>query len=394
MPKVLFLANIARFFTDFLLPFADHFRALGWQVDAAAAEMTGCTECPLHFDRTFDLEWSRNPLDTQNFLRGLRQVRSLIAEGGYDLIHIHTPVSAFLARLALRGIPPQRRPKIIYTVHGYHFHKRGHPLKNLVFLGIEKLAGPWTDYLVVINREDEQATLRYNIVPQNRLRYMPGIGVDLAHYSPSSVSPQQITAIRSELGLSPGQPLFVMIAEYDPEKRHRDALQALARLNQRTGRNDVVLALAGVGRLMEEVRRQAQTLGLEPQVRMLGWRRDVPTLVRAACATLLPSEREGLPRAVLESLALEVPVIGCNIRGVQELLEGGGGLLVEVGDVEAMAQGMQWILEHPQEAAQMGQTGRQRVAAYDLKNIIRLHEMLYSEAIGKAAPTLSQVGLG
>ncbi|MCV4784542.1 hypothetical protein OFM36_34410, partial [Escherichia coli] len=68
MPKVLFLANIARFFTDFLLPFADHFRTLGWQVDAAASEMAGCAECTAHFDRTFDLEWSRNPLDTQNFL--------------------------------------------------------------------------------------------------------------------------------------------------------------------------------------------------------------------------------------------------------------------------------------------------------------------------------------
>lgn len=392
MSKVLFLANIARFFTDFLLPFADHFRALGWQVDAAASEMAGCAECAAHFDRTFDLKWSRNPLDTQNFLKGLRQVRELIEEGGYDLIHIHTPVSAFLARLALRGVPPQRRPKIIYTVHGYHFHKRGHPLKNLVFLSVEKLAGPWTDYLVVINREDEQATLRHSIVPKSRLRYMPGIGVDLARYSPGAVSAEQIKAVRAELGLSGGQPLFVMIAEYDPEKRHRDALQALQRLNQITGRNDAVLALAGVGKLMEGVRAQVRELGLEAQVQILGWRRDVPVLVRAALATLLPSEREGLPRAVLESLALEVPVIGCDIRGVQELLEGGCGLLTEVGDVEAIAQGMRWMIEHPEGAAQMGQKGRQRVAAYDVKNIIRLHEELYSEAMGAGTPALSHAG--
>ncbi|MBF6596178.1 MAG: glycosyltransferase, partial [Thermaceae bacterium] len=374
MPRVLFLANIARFFTDFLLPFADHFRKQGWQVDAAASEMSTCTGCLAHFDQTFDLEWTRNPLDTQNFLGGLRQVRDLIVHGGYDLIHIHTPVSAFIARLALRGVPLNQRPKIIYTVHGYHFHKRGHPLKNLVFLSIEKLAGPWTDYLVVINREDEQATRRYNIVPPSHLRYMPGIGIDLSRNSADMVSGEGIRAVRAELGLSEGQPLFVMIAEYDPEKRHRDALQALTQLNEIRGHKDAVLALAGVGKLIEQVRAQARELGLESQVKILGWRRDVPTLIRASVATVLPSEREGLPRAVMESLALETPVIGCDIRGVQELLEDGCGILTKVGDTPAIAQAMTWMIEHPQEAALMGQKGRQRMAAYDLKNILRLHQ--------------------
>lgn len=392
MPRVLFLANIARFFTDFLLPFADHFRKQGWQVDAAASEMSACTGCLPHFDQTFDLEWTRNPLDTQNFLRGLRQVRDLIVHGGYDLIHIHTPVSAFIARLALRGVPLNQRPQIIYTVHGYHFHKRGHPLKNLVFLSIEKLAGPWTDYLVVINREDEQATRRYNIVPPGRLRYMPGIGVDLSRNSADMVSAEGIRAVRTELGLSQGQPLFVMIAEYDPEKRHRDALQALSQLNEIRGRKDAVLALAGVGKLIEQVRAQARELGLESQVKILGWRRDVPTLIRASVATVLPSEREGLPRAVMESLALETPVIGCDIRGVQELLEDGCGILTKVGDTPAIAQAMAWMIEHPQEAALMGQKGRQRMAAYDLKNILRLHQELYTEALGTPTPALSQVG--
>lgn len=392
MPKVLFLANIARFFTDFLLPFADHFRRQGWQVDAAASEMNECTGCAGHFDQTYNLEWTRNPFDTQNFLGGLRQVRELMTNGGYDLIHIHTPVSAFIARLALRGVSRSQRPKIIYTVHGYHFHRRGHPLKNAVFLTLEKLAGPWTDYLVVINREDERATRRYGIVPEGRLRYMPGIGVDLSRNSPGAVSDEQIRAVRAELGLEGGQPLFVMIAEYDPEKRHRDALQALARLNEMRGRKDAVLALAGIGKLMEAVRAQAKELGLESQVRVLGWRRDVPALIRASSATVLPSEREGLPRAVLESLALEKPVIAADIRGVSELLEGGCGILVEVGDAGAIAKGMAWIIEHQEEAVLMGKKGRERMAAYDVKNVLRLHEELYAEALGPVSPSLSHAG--
>lgn len=382
MPKVLFLANIARFFTDFLLPFADHFRAKGWQVDAAASEMSDCTRCGGHFDQVFDLQWTRNPFDIQNFLRGLQQVRDLVERGGYDIAHVHTPVSALIVRMALRGMP--RRPKIIYTVHGYHFHKRGHPLKNLVFLCIEKIAGPWTDYLVVINREDEEATHRYRIVPENRLRYMPGIGVDLNYYSVGAVSEEAISRVRAELGLQGGQPLFFMIAEYAPEKRHRDAIDALAKL----GRKDVVLALAGIGPLMEDIRAMSKNLGLEDQVRILGWRRDIPTLIRASNATLLPSEREGLPRAVLESLALGIPVIGADIRGVHELLVDGCGFLTEVGDVAAIAEAMQRIIQNPQESKEMGRKGRERMQAYDLGNIIRLHEELYAEALGEGHPVL------
>lgn len=376
MPKVLFLANIARFFTDFLLPFADHFRAQGWQVDAAASEMPNCTRCAEHFDQVFDLQWTRNPLDTQNFLRGQKQVRDLVERGGYDIVHVHTPVSAFIVRMALRGAP--RRPRIIYTVHGYHFHKRGHPLKNLFFLGIEKIAGPWTDYLVVINREDEEASRRYRIVPESRLRYMPGIGVDLNYYSADAVNDVAVAQVRAELGLQEGQPLFFMIAEYAPEKRHRDAINALAEL----GRKDVVLALAGIGPLMEDIRAMSKNLGLEDQVRILGWRRDIPALIRASNATLLPSEREGLPRAVLESLALGIPVIGADIRGVHELLVDGCGFLTEVGDVITIAKAMQWIIENPEESKKMGHKGRERVKSYDLRNIIGLHEELYAEALG------------
>jgi glycosyltransferase involved in cell wall biosynthesis len=376
MPKVLFLSNIARFFTDFLLPFADHFRARGWQVDAAASEMPDCARCVEHFDQVFNLQWTRNPLDTKNFLHGLQQVRDLVERGSYDLVHVHTPVSAFIVRLALRAV--SHRPKIIYTVHGFHFHKRGHPLKNLIFLGIEKIAGPWTDYLVVINREDEEAGRRYRIVPKSRLRYMPGIGVDLNYYSADAVSEEATAKVRDDLGLHKGQPLFLMIAEYAPEKRHRDAINALAEL----GRKDVVLALAGIGPLMEDIRVMSKNLGLEDQVRMLGWRRDIPALIRAANATLLPSEREGLPRAVLESLALGVPVIGADIRGVHELLVDGCGFLTEVGDVPAIAKAMQWIIENPEESQEMGRKGRERVKSYDLQNIIRLHEELYTEALG------------
>lgn len=383
MPKALFVMTVALDFRAFLLPIAAHFRRKGWQIDGASAEITHNADCQKGFDQIFDIEWSRNPLKVGNFLKGLSQIRGLVERQGYDIVHVHTPVAAFLTRLALRDLRKKGQTKVIYTAHGFHFHPGGNPLKNLIFMAAERLAAGWTDYLVVINRTDEAAARRY-IMPSERVVYMPGIGVDTRLYGPESVSESDIKRVRDEMGLMEGQPLFLMIAELNPGKRHRDALAAFARLE----RKDAHLACAGIGPLQREIEQQIADLGLGGRVHMLGYRRDIPALIRASVATLLPSEREGLPRAIMESLSLEVPAIGTEIRGVKDLIEGGCGILTPVGDPPAMTRAMSYILEHPQEARAMGRKGRERMAAYDTQHIIALHEELYARALGMTKPAL------
>lgn len=343
-----------------------------------AAGITSCSECTTGYDRVYEIEWSRNPLDSDNFARAVSQVRKVIEEGTYDLVHIHTPVAAFVTRYALRNLRRTGKPKIIYTAHGFHFHRNGRPLSNAIFLGLEKLAGRWTDYLVVINREDEAAARRYRIVPPERLRYMPGIGIDLNQYAAERVSREDIKRVREELKLEEGQKLFLMVAAFDPCKRHKDAVEALALLR----RKEVVLAFAGEGPLRPRIEKLAQSIGVAEQVRFLGFRKDIPALMRASVATVLTSEREGLPRAVMESMALGVPVIGADARGTRDLLESGAGIVVPVGNVVALAEAMQYLINQPEEADRMGKHGLEAIRAYDLTNILHLHVELYNEALG------------
>jgi glycosyltransferase involved in cell wall biosynthesis len=173
-----------------------------------------------------------------------------------------------------------------------------------------------------------------------------------------------------------------MIAEFNPGKRHRDALAALAQCSD----SRIVLALAGAGREMDAMRRLAQSLGVANRVRFLGQRRDIPALVLSARAVILPSEREGLPRSLLEALSLGVPAIGTNIRGISELIGSDRGILVPLGDTDALADAFRRLATHPDEARAMGERGRAAMADYDLRVILRLHEELYDEAI-RAAPS-------
>ena len=386
MNRILFVTTIPGTLRAFLLPFAQHFRAKGWQVDAMAQGISNCAKCLHSFDRVWEVEWSRNPLDPQNLIIAPPQIRLAIAQQDYDIVHVHTPVAAFVTRYALNNLRQQGRPKVIYTAHGFHFYRGGKPLKNLSFLALEKLAGRWTDYLVVINREDEEAAKHYGIVPTERVCYTPGIGVDTDYYSPGNVPEAEVVRVRQELGLSTETPLFLSIAEFNPGKRHQDILKALARL----GRSEVHLAFAGTGPLMEQMQLLASELGIQNQVHFLGYRQDIPALIRASTATLLASEREGLPRSVMESLCLEIPVIGTQTRGIRDLLEGDCGLIVKLGDVEELAEAMARILNRPEEAKMMGKRGRERMKGYEVRQIIKLYDRLYATALGEKNYAVSQ----
>ncbi|MBA3920875.1 MAG: glycosyltransferase [Nostocaceae cyanobacterium] len=378
MNKILMVTTIPDTLSAFLLPFADHFRSQGWRVDALAQGISTNTECLQAFDRVWEVKWSRNPLDPRNLLIAPQVLTDLIKQERYDIVHVHTPVAAFVTRYALRNLPKQSKPQVIYTAHGFHFFRGEKPLKNAAFLSLEKIAGSWTDYLVVINQEDEKAVKQHWLVPPERMRYMPGIGVDRSRYSSHTTSEADVERVRQELEIAPETPLFLSVAEFIKRKRHQDILKAFARL-----KHTACLAFAGEGPLMQQMQQLAIELGIEKQVRFLGYRQDIKVLLRASAASVLASSQEGLPRSVMESLCLETPAIGADIRGIRDLLTEDCGLLIKVGDVEGLVAAFNWILEHPQEARMMGMRGRERMATYDLQQVIKLHESLYAEAMLK-----------
>lgn len=377
MKKILMVTTVPSTLRSFLLPFAAHFRAQGWQVDAMACGISTDAKCQQGFDRLWEVKWSRNPLDPRNLLAAPQVIREIVTREKYDIVHVHTPVAAFVTRSALKDLRERLGVRIVYTAHGFHFYAGGNPFKNAVFINLEKLAGHWTDYLVTINHEDKQAAQQHHLVAPHHDRYMPGIGVDLKYYNRHTVSESSVMQVRQELGIGADNPLLLCVAEFTARKRHVDAIAAFARL----ARTEVHLALAGSGPLMDKMQQLATQLGVAERVHFLGNRPDIPVLMRAASANILVSAQEGLPRSVLESLALETPTIGTNIRGTKDLLEGGCGLLVEVGDVARLAAAMAEILDRPEAAAQMSKLGHERIADYDLESIVKLHEQLYAQAL-------------
>lgn len=378
--RLLICSTVADMIRAFLIPFGQHFRSQGWRVDAAASGISNCRVCASAFDHVYEMNWSRNPLAVSRARGSVRHIREIVDGNGYDLVHVHTPIAAVLTRYALRKHRQRGRPKLIYTAHGFHFVDGCSRIRNGVVGAIERIAGAWTDHLVVINRMDEQAAKSLGIVSPEKVTYMPGIGLDTkCTYNRNTVVSEDVVRLRAELGLSSFDKLVLMVAEFTANKRHRDLLDAIDAL----GSMDVHVAFAGVGPCLANVRRYASELGLDRRVHFLGFRPDIPVLMKAAAVTVLCSGREGLPRSIMEAMSLGIPVVATDVRGSRDLLQDGAGLLVPVAEPQALAAAIGRILTQPEEAARLTASAGERIQQFDIGRILALHEQLYTRALAE-----------
>ena len=371
-PSLLVVATVAPTIRQFLVPYAIHLRKLGWRVDAAANGAVGEPVLQDAFDSLYELPLSRSILDVRGMLRGYRAVAAILDETRPAIVHVHTPIAAFVTRLAVRRIPAARRPMVAYTAHGFHFYKGGSPVTNATFVTAERIAGRVTGF---VRRElRRQSGARRSATPPRRLIHMPGIGLDTSYYARSALAPGALETARLGFGVDPGAPLLVAVGELSRRKRMADVISAFALVHDPAAR----LVIAGEGFERPRLEDLIRELGLADRVTLAGKVADVRPLVASAVGLILASDREGLPRAIMEALSLEVPVIASDARGNGELVGSDSGFVFHIGDVTALAGHMDWLIEHPAEAQAMGVRARARmVERYDIAALIALHDVLY-----------------
>jgi len=385
--SALFITTVPITLEAFLVPFAEHFRSQGWRVDALANGASGNPRIADAFDHRYDVAWSRNPLDPRNLVGSAKRVREVVSAGGYDIVHVHTPIAAFVTRFALRGLRAAERPVVIYTAHGFHFYEGQRAAPHMLYRSMERLAGRGTDYLVTINAEDFAAAQALGTIDTARIRIIPGIGVDTDRFAENpdlAAREAKRAEVRSDLRVLPESFMLTVIAEFGAVKRHEFALKALAEVTDPR----VVLALVGDGPLESTLREKAIALRVHDRVRWAGYRRDIPSVLAASDAVLLVSEREGLPRSVLEAMAAGRPVIGTRTRGITDAvgddrdLSAATGWLVPKHDHIALAAAIDAAAADPEECNRRGTAGRARVEAeFALPRIVAAYEELYREAL-------------
>lgn len=303
------------------------------------------------------------PVHTVHLPRGFNPVKAgmaLVEIADYlrrhhvDLVHTHCSVPGAIGRLAARWA---RVPVVVHTVHGFHFHDHSGSLRRLPFVAMERMLGRFTDVLLTQNRGDLERAERHRIGPSGR-RWWIGNGIDLDRFRP----------VRRFA--SSDIPTITCVARLEPVKGHRMLFEALRVLARRGERFRVWLV--GEGPMLARYRREVQRLGIEDGISFLGYRNDIPDLLARTDIAVLTSEKEGLPRAALEAMAMEVPVVATRVTGTQEVVRHGEtGLTVEPGDVEGLAAALSFLASDQELRIRMGRAGRRvAIEEYDERAVV------------------------
>ena len=240
--------------------------------------------------KVIDLDCERTPFSAGN-LRAIKTIRRAVEENGYDIVHCHTPIAGFCARIACNKFR-KNGPAVFYTAHGFHFY-RGCPVKNrIVFYPPEKFCARRTDTLITINTEDfELAKKKFRA---GRVEYIPGVGIDVSRFRDLSIDR---AAKRRELGVPEDAFMILSVGELNENKDHATAIEALSRIND----GSIYYVIAGEGPLREKLEDGISSPGLSDRVSLIGQRGDVAELFKAADLFVHPSRREGLPVSLMEA---------------------------------------------------------------------------------------------
>ncbi len=334
--KVLLTATVQSHICQFHRPLVEILHAHGCEVHVAArdnlAEKNGLK---LDFaEKVYNVPFARSPKSRDN-LQAYREVKKIIDEGHYDVIHCNTPMGGVITRLAARKAR-KSGTRVYYTAHGFHFYK-GAPKKNwFVFYPIEKFFSKMTDKVITITKEDYQlASSKFHC----RIERIHGVGVDENRYCP--VSKEERQCIRKQFAFSDNQKIILCVGELLPNKNQQMIVRAMVKIVEEYP--DAQLLLAGNGPEKENIENLIKVLGLMENVRMLGYITNLQEYQKIADITVSCSKREGLPLNIVEAMLSGTPVVASINRGHTELIQNGkNGFLVAVDDINSMEK---YILE-------------------------------------------------
>lgn len=314
-----------------------------------------------------EVEFDRNPFSQSNLI-AYKKLKNIIEQNRFDLIHCHTPIAAMFTRLAAKELR-KKGSKVIYTAHGFHFYKGAPMLNWLVYYPIEKWLARYTDTLITINKEDyERAKSKFKA---KRVEYIPGVGIDLEKFSTVEIDRD---LKRSELGLPEDALVVLSIGELNKNKNHEVIIRAIAKIDN----PKIHYIICGQGQLDGHLRNLSKELGIENQVHLLGFRKDIPEICKVSDLFAFPSYREGLSVALMEAMANGLPVVCSNIRGNSDLIEDGkGGYLVEPADVEGFAKYIKNLIEDCRLRSELGGFNLKKIENYSIENVLKEMEEIY-----------------
>lgn len=301
---------------------------------------------------------SRRELDP----RWVYRLRNLVREESIDVVHAHSPMVAALARPVLRALPRPQRPALVGTEH--NLWSSHHPITRWA----NHLTLPLEDVTIAVS-EEVRASMPSRLARRAEV-IIHGVDVDAI-----AARRSERDAARAELGLSDNDLVVATVANLRANKDYPTMMEAARRLAD--GGQPVRFISVGQGPLAEELEKERDRLGLGDHFRFLGYREDPVRVLAAADVFCLSSRFEGLPIALLEAMAVGLPVVATRVGGIPSVVTDGiEGRLAQPGDPAALAAAVSELRDSELRARFAAAAG-QRARAYGIDRAVQRQQELY-----------------
>lgn len=334
MKKVLIVASTSGFIKGFLLSDAKMLQEMGYEVHCAANHKAMVTfkaeELFPRYNIIFhQVDFPPNRPFSRETLCAARQYLDIINNIHFDLIHCHSPIVGAIVRFL--GVKYRKNGgKIIYTTHGLAFSKDSDWKSKLLYGTTEWLCAKLCDKVITINHDDFK--MMKKLSPKNTV-HINGVGVNTEKFHHVNINRNEY---RESLGISVEQKMVLTVGEISKRKNQKIIVRALSKLD-----DSYVFVICGKvmndGTIYNELVKMAKQLHVN--LKFLGFRSDIPEILKCADVFVLPSLREGLCFAGVEALASGIPVVGSNVKGVKDfIIDGKTGYLSAPCDADMFAQ--------------------------------------------------------
>lgn len=368
--KVLFVTHTANF-SKFNRPFMRWLKENGCQVDYASSAEEEVFDC----DNSYKIVIDRSPWSLKN-IRAIKNLRKLIEDNQYDLVHCHTPMGSVVARLAAKNARRKGITKVMYTAHGFHFYK-GAPLINwLLYYTMEKLLSEYLDCLVTINSEDYKNAIKHHFKAK-RIEKIDGIGVDLKRFY-RALEDEKLS-LRNNYKLSSKEVILTCVAELNKNKNEEFLIEAMQKLPDKYH-----LFLAGTGPLENYLKEKVTEYKLNNRVHFLGYIKNVDELYRMSDILVTASHREGLAVNILEGMASGLSVICSDTRGQRDLIQDDiNGYVYPINDMEKFIERIEKIVADKELYKKMSDNNLEAVKKYSVECAIKNMSGIYKDLLNE-----------
>lgn len=314
MKKALVVCHMGRHYRKFGHYDIKPLQELGYEVHFAA-------NFTLDIDKVEDdsivlhqVDFQRSPFSIKN-IKAYKQIKKIIDENDFDIIHCQSPVGGVLTRLANQKL--NHKCRILYTAHGFHFYKGAPIIMWLLFYPIEKWLAKYTDTIITINKEDYNLAKNKFSKRCNKIEYIPGIGIDINKFN-KKMSVQEKKELKKELQLPRDSFVLTCVGRLEKNKNQIFLINVMEQLKEDS---NIHLLLVGSDELNGKYQRIVHKKHLEKNVHFLGNRNDIPKILGITDIAVSASKREGLPINVIEALASGVPVVALKCRGMEDIIK-------------------------------------------------------------------------